>query len=339
MVNAKETPIPIPVWFERAHWPGMDEVRRAGIEVLGPGTPADVYHGVENAVAIVAGVCRYNGAVMDRVPNLKVIARTGIGYDSVNVVDATARNIMVCNAPDGPTIPTAEHAMALMLATAKRLPIIQRHLRENRDNIRSHNSFELHGKQLGLVGYGRIARRVAAAASALGMEVTAFDPFLDDLQFQGVTRSPDLAEMLSAADVVSVHIPLTDQSRGLFDRETLGGMKRGAILINTSRGGLVETDALLEAVNSGRLGAVGLDVTDPEPLPINHPLLSLENVLITPHVASWTKEAKRRMLLTAVEEVRAVMSGRIPGNLINPEVRVNRTGDNKEPLTDHHDAH
>lgn len=321
MTNPEETAADaFPVWFERAHWPGMDEVRRAGIEVLGPGTPEDLYEGVDSAVAIVAGVCRYDGRVMDRAPQLRVIARTGIGYDSVNVPEATSRGILVCNAPDGPTIPTAEHAMALMLAAAKRLPSIQHYLREDRESIPSHNSVELHGKLLGLVGYGRIARRVAGGAAALGMRVTAFDPYLDDGQFQGVTRSVDLAEMLSTADVVSIHIPLTEQSRGLFNHQTLRGMKRGAILINTARGGLVETAALVEAVTSGRLGAVGLDVTDPEPLPVDHPLLRLDNVLITPHVASWTMEAKRRMLLTAVEEVLAVANGRIPGNLINPEV-------------------
>lgn len=312
---------PVPVWFERAYWPGMDEVREMGIEVLSPGDARDPYYGVEEAVAIVAGVLRYDRQVMDRAPKLTVIARTGIGYDGVNLVDATRRNIYVCNTPDGPTIPTAEHAIALMLAAAKRLAAIQHHLRQgDRTSIKAHSSVELFGKVLGLVGFGRIARRVAAAAQALGMNVISYDPYLTDQQFANVTRSTGLEEMLATADVVSIHIPLTEQSRRMFDLQTLSGMKRGAILINTARGGLVDTEALLQAITSGQLGAAALDVTDPEPLPVDHPLLHLDNVLITPHVASWTQEAKRRMLMGAVDRVLEVLTGRQPVNVVNPEV-------------------
>ncbi len=318
-----------PVWFERTHWPGMDELRRAGIKVLGPGTPQDRYHGVEKAEGIVAGVMRYDREVMDRAPNLAVIARSGIGYDTVNLADATARGVLVCNAPDAPTVSTAEHALALMLAVAKRLPVQQRLLRQGSTERDLHTSIELAGKLLGLVGYGRIGRRVAAGGAALGMRVTVFDPFLPEDQFGQVDRSDDLEDMLARADVVSIHIPLTDDSRGLFDRRTLGGMKPGAILINTARGGVVDTDALVEAVTTGHLGAVGLDVTDPEPLPRDHPLLHLDNVLVTPHVASWTEEAKRRMLSTAAAEVLAVLNGRMPDNLVNPEV-LGRPGLNLE---------
>ncbi len=300
----------------------MDEVRRAGIRVLGPGNIADPYHGIEEAAAIVAGVRHYGREVMDRAPKLQVIARTGIGVDSVDVTAATQRGIRVCNNPDGPTIPTAEHAIALMLAVAKRLPVIAVHLRRgDRASIEAHTAVELHGKLLGLVGFGRIARRVAATAAALGMRVTAYDPFLADHQFVGVSRSAGLEEMLAQADVISLHVPLTERSRGMFDSRTLGSMKKGAILINTARGGLVNTDALVEAATTGHLRAAGLDVTDPEPLPTDHPLLHLDNVLVTPHAASWTQEAKRRMLLTAVDEIRLVLTGHRPTNLVNPKVQ------------------
>lgn len=312
---------PFPVWFERAYWPGMEEVRGKGIQVLSPGDSRDPYHGVEEAVAIVAGVLWYDREVMDRAPKLTVIARTGIGYDGVDLSDATRRSVYVCNVPDGPTIPTAEHAIALMLAAAKRLPAIQHHLRQgDRAGIRAHSAVELSGKVLGLVGFGRIARRVAAAGAALGMQVTSYDPYLTDDQFGSVDRSTELDAMLTTADVVSIHIPLTEESRRMFDHKALSGMKRGAILINTARGGLVDTDALIQAVTSGHLGAVGLDVTDPEPLPADSPLLHLENVLVTPHVASWTHEAKRRMLLGAVDRVLEALSGHRPSNLVNPQV-------------------
>ncbi len=310
-----------PVWFERAHWPGMSEVRKRAITVLEPGDSHDPYQRVEGAAGIVAGVLPYDQTVMDRAPNLKVIARTGIGVDSVDLTAATERAIRVCNVPDGPTIPTAEHTVALMMAVAKRLSNLQSQFRRgDRASIKAHQSVELAGKVLGLVGFGRIARRVGVAAAALGMVVTAYDPFLSDDQFGDVIRSRRREEMLARADVVAIHVPLTEHSRNMFDHQTLHRMKEGAILINTARGGLVNTDALVKAVTTGPLLAAGLDVTDPEPLPADHPLLHLDNVLVTPHVASWTTEAQRRMLLGAVEEVRLVLTGQRPNNLVNPQV-------------------
>ncbi|MDE0132818.1 MAG: hypothetical protein OXQ32_11220 [bacterium] len=319
--KAESTASPYPVWFERVNWPGMDEVHKSGIKVLGPGDPGDPYRGIEEAKAILAGHSRFDGEVMDRVPNLAIIARTGIGYDAIVVEDATERGICVCNFPEGPTIPTAEQAIALMLAVAKRLPILQRQLRQgDLASIKNHRAVELNQKVLALVGFGRIPRRVAAMAAAIGMEVTAFDPYLTDEQFGSVTRAPDLAEMVASADVVSIHVPLIPDTRDLFDLKMLGLMKPDAILINTSRGPVVNTDALVEAVSSGHLRAVGLDVTDPEPLPVGHPLLGFENVLVSPHVAAWTTEAKGRMLAEAISQVLSVMAGRRPSYLVNPEV-------------------
>ena len=319
--TAQSTAPPYPVWFERVNWPGMDKVHQSGIKVLGPGDPEDPYRGIEEATAILAGHNRFDGEVMDRVPNLAIIARTGIGYDAIVVEDATERGICVCNFPEGPTIPAAEQTIALMLAVAKRLPILQRELRQgDLASIKTHTAVELNGKLLALVGFGRIARRVATIATAIGMEVTAFDPYLADEQFGSVTRASDLAGMVASADVVSIHVPLTPESRNLFDRRMLGLMKPEAILVNTSRGPVVNTDALVETVSQGHLRAVGLDVTDPEPLPVGHPLLAFENVLISPHVAAWTKEAKGRMLSEAIDQVLSVMAGRRPSYLLNPEV-------------------
>lgn len=319
--TAQSTAPPYPVWFERVNWPGMDKVHQSGIKVLGPGDPEDPYRGIEEATAILAGHNRFDGEVMDRVPNLAIIARTGIGYDAIVVEDATERGICVCNFPEGPTIPAAEQTIALMLAVAKRLPILQRELRQgDLASIKTHTAVELNRKLLALVGFGRIARRVATIATAIGMEVAAFDPYLADEQFGSVTRASDLAGMVASADVVSIHVPLTPESRNLFDRRMLGLMKPDAILVNTSRGPVVNTDALVETVSSGHLRAVGLDVTDPEPLPVGHPLLDFENVLISPHVAAWTKEAKGRMLSEAIDQVLSVMAGRRPSYLLNPEV-------------------
>ncbi|MXY73575.1 MAG: hypothetical protein F4Y83_01415 [Acidimicrobiia bacterium] len=319
--TAESTSPLYPVWFERVNWPGMDRVSNSGIKVLGPGDPDDPYRGIEEATAVLAGHNRYDGTVMDRIPNLAIIARTGIGYDAIVVEDATERGICVCNFPEGPTIPAAEQTIALMLSVAKRLPILQRELRQgDLAAIKTHTAVELNQKLLALVGFGRIARRVATIARAIGMEITAFDPYLTDEQFGSVTRATDLEGMVASADVVSIHVPLTPDSRDLFDRRMLGLMKPDAVLVNTSRGPVVNTDALVEAVSSGHLRAVGLDVTDPEPLPVGHPLLGFENVLVSPHVAAWTKEAKGRMLAEAIDQVLSVMAGRRPSYLINPEV-------------------
>jgi phosphoglycerate dehydrogenase-like enzyme len=180
---------------------------------------------------------------------------------------------------------------------------------------------ELAGKVLGLVGLGRIARRVATMAEAIGMRVVAFDPFIEPTGFpDGVTRAETLDALLPTADVISVHVPLTDASRGMFHALRFAAMKPGAIFINTARGGLVDQDALLAALDAGHLGGAGLDVTTPEPLPADHPLLGRDDIVVTPHIASATDAGKVRMLRSAFEGAMAVLRGERPEHLVNPEV-------------------
>jgi phosphoglycerate dehydrogenase-like enzyme len=289
--------------------------------VLGP-TADDPDAGLAGAVAVLAGQRRYDAAFMDLAPELLVIARTGIGYDTVDVAEATRRGIAVCNAPEAPTISTAEHAAALILAVTKRLPQAATALREGSGGgyFAAHSGIELDGKVLGLVGFGRIGRRLATIARGLGMSVVVCDPFLDASAIPaGVTRVDSLAELLATADVVSVHVPLTDASRGLFGAAEFASMKPGAVFVNTARGGLVDQDALLAALESGHLFGAGLDVTSPEPLPPDHPLLRREDVVVTPHVASATREGKERMFRVAFDQAMAVLEGRRPEFLVNPE--------------------
>jgi phosphoglycerate dehydrogenase-like enzyme len=312
-----------PVWFERPVLPGLVASVESMCTVIGPGTAADPYAGIDRAIAAVVGASPYHAAVMDRAPALRVIARTGIGYDAVDVGAATARGIAVCNTPDGPTISTAEHAITLMLMVAKQVKAAETALTDGSSAgyYARHEGIELAGKVLGVVGFGRIARRVAAIATGIGMRVVTIDPYVDpDTMPPDIARVDRLDELLGEADVVSVHVPLSDASRGMFDASRFAAMKRGAVFINTARGGLVDHDALLAALASGRLVGAGLDVTDPEPLPADHPLLGRDDVVVTPHVASATADGKVRILRTAFEQAMAVVRGQRPDHLVNPDV-------------------
>ncbi len=292
--------------------------------ILGPASvdPDEPYRQLPDALGIVASQHVYDAALMDKAAHLKVIARTGIGYEKVDLDAATARGIAVCNAPDAPTVSTAEHTVTLMLIVAKNVKRSEAELRAGgSDFYARHVGMELEGCTLGLVGFGRIARRVASLASGLEMQVAAFDPYLDPQDFPShVTRYSTVEDLVAIADVVSIHVPLTDESSGLFGTSLLGRMKPGSILINTARGGLVDLAALEASLESGILFGAGLDVTDPEPLPPEHPLLARLDVVVTPHVAAGTAGAKRRIFKSAFEQVMQVLDGTRPPHLVNPEV-------------------
>ena len=311
-----------PVWFEREVPSALVAEVTAAVRMLGPATDDDPYAGLTTATAAVVSTGRCDGAFMDRAPGLRVIARTGIGYDRVDLAEATRRGIAVCNTPEGPTISTAEHAAALMLMVAKNVKRSEADLRAGGSDLYSrHVAIELQGKLLGLVGFGRIARHLAGIAGGLGMRLSAYDPFLAESDFvPPVTRAPSLDLLLAGADVVSVHVPLTAETRGMFGAEQFGRMKPGSVFINTARGGLVDGAALLAALDAGHLFGAGLDVTEPEPLPPGHPLLLRHDVVVTPHVASGTAEGKVRIFRTALEQVVQALSGRRPTHLVNPEV-------------------
>ncbi|MGQ0849096.1 MAG: NAD(P)-dependent oxidoreductase [Actinomycetota bacterium] len=315
-----------PVWFERRVTPELATEVGPEIEVLGPGTGADPMAGIEQAHGIMASVLTYDGPAMDRAPRAVVIARTGIGYDRVDIEAATSRGIAVCNTPDAPTTSTAEHTVALMLAVAKQIVAASDRLRRGEDDLYTrHVAIELAGRTLGLVGLGRIGRKVAQLAAGIGMEVIAYDPWAapDRINVADgikVIGTPTIDELLARADVVSVHVPLTTDTHHLFDRSRFEAMRPGSLFINTSRGGVVDQLALLEALESGRLSGAGLDVTDPEPLPSDHPLLQRSDVIITPHIATGTVEARRGIFRSALTQVTAVLAGARPPHLVNKEV-------------------
>jgi D-3-phosphoglycerate dehydrogenase / 2-oxoglutarate reductase len=310
------------VWFERPVPSELGPEIEALCTMCGP-LDGDPFAGLADAEAVVAGVARYDAALMDRAPRLRVIARTGIGYDAVDVAEATRRGIVVCNTPDGPTVPTAEHAVTLMLMVAKNVKRAEGVLSDGTaaGYFARHRSIELDGKTLGLIGFGRIARRVARIAQGIGMRVIAFDPFLPATAFPSdVTAAVSLDALLGEADVVSVHVPLTDASRGFMGAAQFAAMKPGAVFVNSARGGLVDQAALLAALGCGHLFGAGLDVTTPEPLPPDHPLLGRDDIVVTPHVASATAEGRARMFRVAFEQVIDVLEGRRPPHLVDPSV-------------------
>jgi len=313
------------IWFER-DMPDHVEATIAGVATpIGPGTatPHDLLSSVGEADAIIASsLATYDGPAMDRAPHLRVIARTGIGVDKIDLGAATERGVAVCNTPDAPTISTAEHAITLMLSVAKRVGGAQAALRSGgRDFFGSHEGREVSGKVLGLVGVGRIGTSVARMAAGFGMTVLAYDPFVDAAAAEArIQMVGSLDQLLAEADVVSLHLPLASETQHLMNAKHIAQMKQGAILVNTARGGLVDHDALLTSLENGRLFGAGLDVTDPEPLPRDHGLLHRDDVVVTPHVAAATAAGKARLYRSAVTQALQVLQGERPDHLVNGDV-------------------
>ncbi|MEP7202593.1 MAG: NAD(P)-dependent oxidoreductase [Ilumatobacteraceae bacterium] len=260
------------------------------------------------AHAVLAGAKRaWNAEAFALSPTMKVISRIGIGYDNVDVAAATAAGVIVCNAPDAPSVSTAEHTLMLMLAVVKNLPAQADRAREGLPGATTGTALELDGAVLGLVGYGRIARRVGLAATAMGMRVLAADPYLTEApgcELVGLDR------VYGESDVISLHAPAVADTRHMINAGSLAAMKRGVYLVNCARGGLVDQDALLAALDSGQVAGAGLDVTDPEPLPQAHALLVHPSVIVTPHVASATVAGRRRLYSHAIDNALNVLAGR-----------------------------
>jgi D-3-phosphoglycerate dehydrogenase len=252
---------------------------------------------------------RWPGAVLRELPRLRMISVCGIGTDAIDLAVARELGIVVCNLP-GRTAPiVAEHALALMFAVSRRAWFQTNELKcgrwTGRDNV------YLNGKTLGLLGAGSIAAVMAQLGRAVGMKVLAwtFHPSREREEVLGVQFVP-LAELLRLADVVSIHLQLTEASRGLIGVQELGRMKPGALLVNTARGAIVDTAALVVALQSGQLGGAGLDVFDVEPLPADHPLLACEQVVLTPHNADQTPEGMDILNSGVVDNVIAFLEGR-----------------------------
>ena len=305
-----------------------DALARLGAEctvVLGYGPGARTLAEVADQVqGIVVRRALITAEDIARCPRLQVIARAGAGYDNIDVAAASERGIVVCNAPGTNTVAVAEHVFALLLAVRRNVVTGDRFTRtgrfEERDSL---TGADLAGSRLGIVGFGRIGAHVARIAGAgFGMQVLAHDPFLgaDAIRAAGAEPVDTLAELLGRVDAVSVHTPLTPETRGLIGADELELLPAGAVLLHTSRGGVVDEQALVEALRNGTLAGAGVDVYDPEPPPADHPFFELDNVVLAPHLAGQTTDSMRRMAAGGVAAVTAVLRGERPESPVNPQV-------------------
>jgi D-3-phosphoglycerate dehydrogenase len=266
--------------------------------------------------------------VMARMPNCKIIARYGIGVDTIDLDAATKAGIIVTNNPSYCIEEVDEHTMALLLACARKVAFYDRQVRAGQWQVPAGKPmFRLVGRTLGLIGFGHISRQVAARAAAFGMRVLFADPFVAEAQHDTTAKKVELAELLHEADFVSLHPPLTKQTRKMINDEVLRRMRPTAFLINCARGPIVDTDALVRALDAKTIAGCALDTVDPEPLPGEHPLRGRENVIITPHAAWYSEQAMVGLQVGAPGEVRRVLTGQWPVNVVNPAVKgKNRAG-------------
>jgi glyoxylate reductase len=254
---------------------------------------------------------KIDGAVLDAAPRLRAIANYAVGYDNIDVDAATTRGIAVGNTPDILTDATADCAFALLLAAARRIPEARDHVLKGGWRTWEPEGWlgaSVHGATLGIVGFGRIGRAVARRAEGFDMRVLTYNGPRRQEAPPGHDAVP-LHELLERSDFVSLHCPLTPETEGMIDAEALFRMKPTAILVNTARGGLVDTRALVNALEKGEIAAAALDVTDPEPLPADHPLLRAPGALVVPHIASATVHARTRMAEMAAENILAALAG------------------------------
>lgn len=283
---------------------------------------ATLLHGCDGAITLVTDPV--DAALLDAEPQLKIVSNYAVGYDNIDVAAATARGVIVCNTPGVLTETTADLAWALLMASARRVV-------EGADYVRAGKwktwgptllvGADIHHATLGIVGLGRIGKEVAKRARGFDMRILAFDtmPDLTAAAELGI-EMVDLDTLLRESDFVSLHCALTEETRHLIGTTALGQMKNSAILINAARGPVVDTDALVAALAEGEIAGAGLDVTDPEPIPADHPLVSMANVVIVPHIASASIATRGKMAEMAVNNLLAALRGERPAHIVNPEV-------------------
>jgi len=308
------------------HPSGTDLLRKSGVDAVLASSPdmAVVRQEVADYDAVITRNAGFSRACIEAAPKLRVIGNHGIGTDPVDVAYATEIGLPVVFTPDANVQSVAELAISHMLAVAKKVREADRSVREGRFDYRFSRAFrEIRGTVLAIVGFGRIGRRTAEiAARAFDMRVIVHSPSVTDevIRSAGFEPSHDLDATLAIADFVSLHRPLRAGAERLIDRRRLFAMKKGAVLINTARGALVDTEALVEALESGHLGGAAIDVFDKEPLPQDHMLARTEGVLLSPHIGGATEEAMARTAYEVAAQVLDVLSSRRPEHLVNPGV-------------------
>jgi|DewCreStandDraft_1066081.scaffolds.fasta_scaffold01704_9 glyoxylate reductase len=313
--------------------PGLSMVREACEAEVWPGELPPPYEVLLEKVRDIDGLLclltdRIDENLLANAPRLKVVSNMAVGYDNIDVAAATRRGIAVGNTPGVLTDTTADFAWALLMAAARNVVIGDRFVRAGKWKTWGPKLLlgqDVHHATLGLIGLGRIGSEVARRAQGFSMRVLYYDVFRrEDLERQLNITYTDLDTLLRESDFVSIHTPLTPETRHLINRENLAKMKRTAVLVNTARGPIVDTMALYEALRDGVIWAAGLDVTDPEPIPVDHPLLTLENVVIAPHIASASFATRSKMSEIAARNLLAGLKGEPLPAFVNPEAYQNR---------------
>ena len=276
----------------------------------------------EGADAILNCYAKMTARVIAGLTRCRIIARCGIGVDNVDLDAATRAKILVTNVPDYCVDEVSDHALAVLLALARRVVAADQAVKGGTWAVVAHKGIRrLRGQTLGLLGFGKIARALAAKAQALGMRVLAMDPYVDaETMARQDVRAVDFETLLAEADAVSIHVPLSPTTRGIIGERELARMKPTAFLVNTSRGGLVDEQAVAAALEAGRLGGAALDVLVQEPPPADHPLRQAPNVILTPHLAFYSREAVVELQTKAAEEVARALRGEPPRSPVNREV-------------------
>jgi D-3-phosphoglycerate dehydrogenase len=308
--------------------PGIDLLRSRGVtvDVVPEGTDdAGRAAAVADAPAAIVGVRPMRAPEIATLRSTGLLIRAGIGYDIIDVAAATAKGIWVANVPDYCVDEVADHAVLLLMAASRRLPELEHVWHEGKwvNPAITPPVHRTRGRRLGVVGFGRIGRAVGARAAAFGWEVVAFDPLLPADAVRAAGAEPvGLDELFTTSDAVSLHSPLTPETRHLVSAERLGTVKDGFIIVNTSRGGLIDIDALDAALESGKVSAVGLDVLEDEPAPdLTRPIFQRANVLLTPHLAWYSIEARVDLARLAAENAYRYVQGEQPWNVVNPDAR------------------
>ena len=301
---------------------GVDVLKQAeGLEVIErPGASPDelleLIGDVEGLV--IRSGTKVTSDVIARADHLKVIGRAGIGVDNVDVAAATGRGIVVVNTPEGNNITTAEHALALMVALARHVPQATASMKEGKWEKKKFQGMELFNRTLGVIGAGNIGRIVVSRAKGLGMRVVVADPFLTaEAAARMDVEQVEIDELLSRADVITVHVPKTKDTTGILNAEAFAKCKPGVLVINAARGGIVDEADLYAALDSGQVGGAGLDVFEEEPPPADHPLVSHPRVICTPHLGASTEQAQVNVSVAVAEQVRDYLLDGVVRNSIN----------------------
>jgi D-3-phosphoglycerate dehydrogenase len=278
---------------------------------------------VRKAAAVVVIARSIDRRLIEKMERCRLIQTLSVGYDCVDLAAATEKGIPVCNTPAYCTDEVANHAMTLILSVARKLHLILPNTRKGVWDYKfSRPIFNFRDKRLGVIGLGRIGRAVVPKAKGFGMRVLAYDPYLDDDLFDllGVERRYELPDLLAEVDYLTVHAPLTAETYHMIDAHALERMKPQAVLVNTSRGPIVDEQALCQALEAGTIAGAGIDVLEHEPPPPDSPLLSLDNALVTPHIAWYSEESHEADMIQGMDELVRVLTGRRPRFVVNPEI-------------------